>query len=253
MKKVPLTLVLILLLAGCTARPFENAIRAWNENDFDRAQKLLLKVDEQSEHYDSAQVLLAKLPDVAVEYWIVQARANLANHEFDAALDACDKALFFRFEDKDALRMKEEIKKSAAEYWTNRAKEKLDEKELVKAIEAADKAIEYRPEDRAAHRMKEKILKAQEKKDEEAAIAKREEYVQKYEEKMLDKGMNVEVSTKGPKATTLKIDYPAAAKIEAHKFTKDKLFLERLRKLGFEKLILTGADNERWVWGLAED
>jgi tetratricopeptide (TPR) repeat protein len=253
MKKVSPILVLTLLLAGCTADPFENGIKAWNENDFDRAQKLLLKVDEQSEHYDSAQVLLAKLPDAAVEYWITQARANLANHEFDAALDACERALFFRFEDKDALRMKEEIKKSAAGYWTNRARERLQAEELAKAFEAVDKALEYQPEDRAALRVKEKIIKAQERRDEETAIAKREEYAQKYEKKMLDKGMNVEVSTKSPKATTLKVDYPQATEVEAHKFSNDKSHLKRLRKLGFEKLILTGAKNERWVWDLAED
>lgn len=241
---------LILLLMACTGDPFETAIKALNENDFDRAQKFLLKVEEQNERYDSAQALLVKLPDAAVEYWLAEAEINMLNGEFDAALDACDKALHFRFENKDAIQMNDEVKKAAAEYWIERAKKRLEEDELAKAIKAVEEALEYRPEDRAAHRMKEKILKTQEKKDEQKAIAKRTEYAKEYEEKMLDKEINVTVTTRGTKTTTLRINYPAATNVQAHEMKKDKPFLGKLRKLGFEKVILIGLNNERWVWEL---
>jgi tetratricopeptide (TPR) repeat protein len=244
---------LLILLTSCASDPFAQAVNAWESSDYSQAQKLLEKVEEGHPHYDSAQFLLDILPDTAIAYWLGEAEIDLANQMFDTALENCQKALSFRFEDPSAMKLKDEIEKSAAQYWTDQAQNKFEAGNAEDALEDLEKAFLYKPKFFAASRLQEKIERSVERDQAKELRQAREEYAVELEKKLLDKGLNVTVSTKGTRSITLKIEYVDATKVDAHEIATDKKTRKELTELGFEKLIITNDDGERWEWDLTEE
>ncbi|WP_419804953.1 hypothetical protein [Terriglobus sp.] len=68
------------------------------------------------------------------------------------------------------------------------------------------------------------------------------------ENRMLDKGLNVDVTTSGPRHTTMHIRYIFVSKVFAHQLSNDGELFETLRKAGFKKLVATDGFNENWSW-----
>lgn len=90
---------------------------------------------------------------------------------------------------------------------------------------------------------------AAERAQEAATIALRRKFASAYENELLDKGFNVDVTTEGRNATTLRLKWILVSKVIAHQFDKGGVVPE-MRKLGFKKFILTDGYDETWTWDL---
>lgn len=71
-----------------------------------------------------------------------------------------------------------------------------------------------------------------------------------FEDRLLDKGLNVTVSVYGPKHTIMKLKWIGVSKVLAHQMAKNGDFFEELRRNGFKKFIITDGYNEEWYWSL---
>lgn len=246
MKKLVMIFPVFLVITGCAQDPFSTGLKAWENHKYQLAEQMLEKVEPESKNYDSARVLLQRLPDTAAYYWVGQAEIDLGNQMFDAALQSCDKALYFRFDHQPAKRLREKILSQATDYWTAEADAKLDGENYDAAMEAIEKALDYVHNDPQALRLRKKIIKAQGKEEEQKEIDARERYATEFEGKLLDKGIEATVTTAGFKSDKLKVSYPGATKVDAHDFSQDRSLVNKLRKKGFKKLIISDEKGERW-------
>lgn len=98
---------------------------------------------------------------------------------------------------------------------------------------------------------KTKVLKAKADKEERLAkIKARKNFAPRLERTYLDKRMDVTVTTLGQNATTLKVKWILASRVDAYEIGNDAEFLQLLRELGFKKFIITDGYDETWYWNL---
>jgi hypothetical protein len=85
------------------------------------------------------------------------------------------------------------------------------------------------------------------------AVAKRllrSELAKAIENKMLDEGLNVEVSAIGGDQTVLRIKWILVSKVVAHQLAKEASFFSTARELGFKRIEITDGYEETWWWKL---
>jgi phosphosulfolactate synthase (CoM biosynthesis protein A) len=85
------------------------------------------------------------------------------------------------------------------------------------------------------------------------AVAKRllrVELAKTIENKMLDEGLNVEVSAIGSDQTVLRIKWILVSKVVAHQLAKEAGFFSNARELGFKRIEITDGYDETWWWKL---
>lgn len=70
------------------------------------------------------------------------------------------------------------------------------------------------------------------------------------ENKMLDEGLNVDVSAIGPAQTVLHIKWILVSKVIAHQLAKEASFFSTAREAGFNRVEITDGYNETWWWKL---
>lgn len=107
----------------------------------------------------------------------------------------------------------------------------------ARAKEAADRASSLRAEQDA---------KVQASLDEALRIS----MAKVIENRMLDKGLNVDVTTLGSRHTTIKLKYIFVSKVFAHQLSQNGELFEELKKAGFKKLIASDGYDEQWTWDL---
>jgi hypothetical protein len=91
-----------------------------------------------------------------------------------------------------------------------------------------------------------KIAAAQAKTAHENDTGPRIAYAKLLENNMLERGMSVDITVLGPKATILKYKYPLVSKAFVYKVEHDTDFLQVVQGLGFQKVIYTDGYNETW-------
>ena len=89
--------------------------------------------------------------------------------------------------------------------------------------------------------------------DKEAAVlakklsrAQRQQFAKVYEQQLLDKGMDVYVTTQGKEHNTLKVKWVLVSRPLVHKMINDESVIANLRQLGFTKLVMTDGYNSSW-------
>jgi hypothetical protein len=78
--------------------------------------------------------------------------------------------------------------------------------------------------------------------------AERRMFARNLEYRLLDRGMNVTVTTQGSNATTLRLEYILVSKVLVHQLEKDGSLLEEIRQQGFRRFVLTDGYDETWTW-----
>ncbi len=235
MKKLILCPLALVFLAGCIS-DYEMGVSAWEGHDYKEAQEWLSRVEAEESQYDSAQILLKQLPDTACAYYLVQAKEKLEAEEFDDALEVCEEALEFKPKNAGAEKLQKKIRAAASLYWIAEARTQLKDEEFTAASGACDKALSYNPDSRTAKSLQKTIKAKEAKKREAELLAARKKFAKDYEYRLLDEGYNATVTTHGQSATTLKLEWILATKVDAHKLTKDPDFFKDLRELGFKKI-----------------
>jgi hypothetical protein len=79
----------------------------------------------------------------------------------------------------------------------------------------------------------------------------REMYARAYESRLLDDGLNVDVTTSGTGSTILKLKWILVSKVIAHQVAKGDLLTE-LRAMGFKRFVITDGYDETWYWDLSK-
>jgi hypothetical protein len=126
---------------------------------------------------------------------------------------------------------------------------KNTQSQTVKALRSRIQSLTHTLENKQAAATR---TEARRKKEAErhASIIIRKEYAKKYESSLLDKNMNVTVTTQGRDATTLRLEYILVSKVWAHQLSKEQELFDTLKSLGFKKFILTDGYDEEWYWTL---
>lgn len=70
------------------------------------------------------------------------------------------------------------------------------------------------------------------------------------ENKMLDQGLNVDISAIGADQTVLHIKWILVSKAIAHNLSKEADFFSNARLVGFKRIEITDGYDERWWWKL---
>jgi hypothetical protein len=74
------------------------------------------------------------------------------------------------------------------------------------------------------------------------------EYARRLESNFLDNSLDIDVSTSGASATTLKMKYILAGRVFAHQMSQNTEMWTQLRTLGFRRLELTDGYDFSWAW-----
>lgn len=84
------------------------------------------------------------------------------------------------------------------------------------------------------------------------AIATRKAYANRFENNMLDRGLNMTITAIGKDATTLRMEYVLTSKVSMHALGQNDQFWAEVREVGFKKVILTNGFEsslgETWTW-----
>ena len=75
----------------------------------------------------------------------------------------------------------------------------------------------------------------------------RKEFAKKYEQDMLQKGLDVYASTLGKDHSTFKIKFILTSRPLVYKLVNDEGFTGTLKGLGFNKLVMTDGYNDTWT------
>jgi len=75
----------------------------------------------------------------------------------------------------------------------------------------------------------------------------RKEFAKKYEQDMLQKGLDVYASTLGKDHSTFKIKFILTSRPLVYKLANDEGFTGTLKGLGFKKLVMTDGYNDTWT------
>ena len=78
------------------------------------------------------------------------------------------------------------------------------------------------------------------------AIVSRKLFAKKYEDSLLDQGMDAHVSTLGRDHSTLQIKFIGVGRVLVHQISKNGELMESFRKMGFKKLKMTNGYEENW-------
>ena len=70
------------------------------------------------------------------------------------------------------------------------------------------------------------------------------------DERLLGAGFNVDVTTSGKGHKTITLKYVLASKSFVYQLQNQTDTLEKLRALGFTKLVVTDGYDETWHWNL---
>lgn len=81
-----------------------------------------------------------------------------------------------------------------------------------------------------------------------AEIATRRVYAKTLENNLLDKGMDVKVTTRGRNATTLHLQYVLFNRVWSHKFSEDAELMGTIQKLGFKRLEMSDGYDFDVYW-----
>jgi RNA polymerase subunit RPABC4/transcription elongation factor Spt4 len=78
-------------------------------------------------------------------------------------------------------------------------------------------------------------------------IQKRAKFAKEYERQLLDKGMDVYVSTQGKDKSVLRVKWVLVSRPLVYKMINDGSVMGNLRNLGFKKLIMTDGYDSSWT------
>lgn len=80
----------------------------------------------------------------------------------------------------------------------------------------------------------------------------RRAYAQRLETGFLDGGLDIEVTTSGERATTLRLKYVLFTRVWVHKVQNDTDLISNARRLGFRRVIMTDGYEDTWTWDLTK-
>lgn len=86
--------------------------------------------------------------------------------------------------------------------------------------------------------------------DKKEATKQRAEFVSRYEDALLSKGMDVVVTASSPEKTTFKMKYVLMNRPLVHKLINEGDMLENLHGRGFTKAIFTDGYDKTWTFDL---
>jgi hypothetical protein len=125
-----------------------------------------------------------------------------------------------------------------------------DQSPTIDISNTVDKDLAMKEAQEAYRQNKER--EAEQKRIEQARIklgpALRKNFAQKYENGLLDDGMDARVTTSGKGNVILNIQYIMVNKVWAYKLNKDEAFNRSLGEMGFKKVVLTDGYDENWNW-----
>lgn len=101
-----------------------------------------------------------------------------------------------------------------------------------------------------AETLKKKENRESAQRDEQLAIDSREAYAREFETMMLEQYQDFYVRTSGPKSTILTIRYVLMSRPLVYKLTTSDTFMNKLRFLGFKKVVFTDGYYNTWTQGV---
>ncbi len=78
-------------------------------------------------------------------------------------------------------------------------------------------------------------------------VSGRKSFAAEYEKGLLRKGLSVSVYAEGDRSSSLRLKYALMSKALAFNMKEDNKLMDRLRELGFRKVILTDGYNDAWT------
>jgi|GEM_PF-4961282 len=181
-----------------------------------------------------------------------------SSDDIDKALTTLDKIKFYgelnSKQQEIFKRLKQQFEKKGNDFYLVEANKTLEEvassDDIDKALTTLDEIKFYGELSPKQQKTFNNLKRQLEKKRETIKIQARKDFAEQYEYDFLDEGMDVTVTTSGSKATTLKLEWILISKVDAHEYSKNKNFLQKLRNLGFKKFIITDGYGESWYWNL---